>query len=87
MARGTSVPQGFLLQFPAMPHTCVNTLHHCVFSTKERRKTLSPDLRPRLWSYLGGIARKNEMHALGVGGRIRVCAVSPQTEANNVPAE
>jgi len=51
-----------------MPHTCVNTLHHCVFSTKERRKIISPDLRARLWAYLGGIARQNKMHALGVGG-------------------
>jgi REP element-mobilizing transposase RayT len=37
---------------------------HCVFSTKERRAWLTPDIRERLWPYLGGIARKNGMKAL-----------------------
>ena len=41
---------------------------HYVFSTKERRNTLSADLRERLWPYLGGIARENGMKALAVGG-------------------
>lgn len=29
---------------------------------------ISPDVRERLWGYLGGIARENEMKALAVGG-------------------
>ena len=41
---------------------------HCVFSTKDRRKALSTDLRERLWPYLGGIARENGIKALAVGG-------------------
>jgi REP element-mobilizing transposase RayT len=41
---------------------------HCVFSTKERRPWLSPHIRQRLWPYLGGIARQNEMKALAIGG-------------------
>ena len=41
---------------------------HCVFSTKERRKTIHPELQPRLWAYIGGIARSHGMKALAVGG-------------------
>jgi len=51
-----------------MSHTYSCALFHCVFSTKERRKLIPPDVQPRLWAYMGGIARKREMKALGVGG-------------------
>ncbi len=51
-----------------MAHTSVSILCHCVFSTKNRRRTIEPDLQPKLWAYIGGIARKNGMHALAVGG-------------------
>ena len=46
--------------------SCLNI--HCVFSTKERRKLITPDLQERLWPYMGGIARENKMRALAVGG-------------------
>jgi putative transposase len=51
-----------------MAHTYCSALFHCVFSTKERRKTIAPELQERLWAYMGGIARENEMKALAVGG-------------------
>lgn len=51
-----------------MGHTYSSCLMHCVFSTKSRHKTISSQLRERLWAYLGGIARKNAMRALAVGG-------------------
>jgi REP element-mobilizing transposase RayT len=41
---------------------------HCVFSTKERRPLLTPGISERLWPYLGGIARENDMKALAIGG-------------------
>lgn len=46
----------------------VSSYFHCVFSTKERRPTITPELRERLWPFLGGIARQNEMKAIEVGG-------------------
>jgi REP element-mobilizing transposase RayT len=49
-------------------HTYTSDLVHCVFSTQNRRKSISADLQPKLWAYLGGIARKNNFHALAVGG-------------------
>ena len=37
---------------------------HLVFSTKERRKLITPALRERLWPFMGGIARQNKMKAI-----------------------
>jgi len=51
-----------------MAHTYVSGLVHCVFSTKNRCKCIGEELRPKLWAYLGGIARQNGMKALAVGG-------------------
>ena len=51
-----------------MSHTYCCSLFHCVFSTKERRKTIVPEIQARLWAYMGGIAREHQMKALGIGG-------------------
>ena len=51
-----------------MAHSFNSSLFHCVFSTKQRRNTITPDLQERLWPYFGGIARENKMRALSVGG-------------------
>jgi REP element-mobilizing transposase RayT len=51
-----------------MAHSYVSALFHCVFSTKERRKTITENIQERLWLYMGGIARKNKMRALAIGG-------------------
>jgi putative transposase len=58
------VPQGRLNK--AMSY--VSSYFHCVFSTKERRRCITPRLRERLWPFLGGIARQNKMMAIEVGG-------------------
>jgi REP element-mobilizing transposase RayT len=46
----------------------ISSYFHCVFSTKERRRFISPELRERLWPFLGGIARQNKMKAIEIGG-------------------
>ena len=51
-----------------MSHTYVANLVHCVFSTKNRRNLISAAIQTDLWSFLGGIARKNGFKALAVGG-------------------
>ncbi|MEZ5346222.1 MAG: IS200/IS605 family transposase [Pyrinomonadaceae bacterium] len=51
-----------------MPQSLVNQILHCVFSTKERRKLISPEIAERLYPYFGGIARKNKMKLIAVGG-------------------
>jgi putative transposase len=49
-------------------HSFISCHLHVVFSTKECRRLLTPELQSRLWPYLGGIARENKMRALCVGG-------------------
>jgi REP element-mobilizing transposase RayT len=41
---------------------------HCAFSTKDRRPLIKPDMQPRLWQFMGGIARQNGATALAIGG-------------------
>ena len=49
-------------------HSFVSCLVHVVFSTKDRRPFLTPDIQERLRRYLGGIARKRKMKLLRAGG-------------------
>ncbi|MDQ6624485.1 MAG: IS200/IS605 family transposase, partial [Verrucomicrobiota bacterium] len=49
-------------------HSFTSCLFHCVFSTKRREPWLTSEIRERLWPYLDGIARENEMKALAIGG-------------------
>jgi putative transposase len=51
-----------------MGHSYCSSLYHCIFSTKERRKTIAPEVQTRLWAYIGGVAREHGMTALTVGG-------------------
>ncbi|HLL70427.1 MAG TPA: IS200/IS605 family transposase [Pyrinomonadaceae bacterium] len=51
-----------------MPHSYLSNLTHCVFSTKERRKLITPEMQQRLWPFIGGIAKENSMKALAIGG-------------------
>jgi len=41
---------------------------HIVFSTKGRKLYMQGDNQQRMWSYLGGIARKLKMKTITVGG-------------------
>ena len=51
-----------------MSHSFISQLLHCVFSTKERRPIITPELQPRLFQYVGGIARENKIKLLAAGG-------------------
>ena len=51
-----------------MPNTFPSLNIHCVFATKERVPVLNPELRERLWPFLGGIAKQNGIKPRCVGG-------------------
>ncbi len=51
-----------------MAHSYTNILIHYIFSTKNREKIITSELQERLWPYMGGIARENNMKALAIGG-------------------
>jgi REP element-mobilizing transposase RayT len=49
-------------------HSYTSCLVHCVWSTKKREAYLTPDLRERVWPYLGGIAKQKQMKTIAIGG-------------------
>ncbi|MFC1731541.1 IS200/IS605 family transposase [candidate division KSB1 bacterium] len=51
-----------------MAHSHICCYIHYIFSTKDRRKHITPELEERLLPYMGGIARKHEMSALAANG-------------------
>jgi REP element-mobilizing transposase RayT len=51
-----------------MANSYISLYVHIVFSTKGRQALINPDLQNRLWAYMGGIARENQMKALSIGG-------------------
>jgi REP-associated tyrosine transposase len=63
-------------------HSFTSCLIHCVWSTKHREPLLSPDVQERLWPYLAGIAKQNQIKALAVGGvsdHVHILASLPST--------
>jgi len=51
-----------------MSHTYILQLTHVVFSTKQRANSIPSEMQERLWSFLGGIARKNGFKTIATGG-------------------
>ena len=47
-------------------YTCLH--YHLVFSTKGRLPLITPDIRPRLWEYLGGIVGGARGIPIQIGG-------------------
>lgn len=51
-----------------MSSTLCCNLSHIVFSTKNRKSLITTELAPRLYAYLGGIARKRKCSLIVAGG-------------------
>ncbi len=51
-----------------MPQSLSQVILHIVFSTKERRPWLDPEIRPRMHGYLATVCRDCECQAYRVGG-------------------
>ncbi|HTE89866.1 MAG TPA: IS200/IS605 family transposase [Terriglobales bacterium] len=51
-----------------MSHTYSSNRIHVIFSTKERQKSISDELQPKLWAYMAGIARNQGFEAMIIGG-------------------
>ena len=73
-----------------LSHTYISGLVHCVFSTKNRRNLITAEIQSDLWSFIGGIARKNGFKALMVGGLSgvpagRACQASLRGLAHSAP--
>ncbi len=51
-----------------MANSYISLYVHAVFSTKKRLPLISEKIRDRLWAYMGGVARENNMKVLTIGG-------------------
>lgn len=51
-----------------MADTYTALYYHIIFTTKNRVPYIHSNIEGRVWAYLGGIARDNQMIALQVGG-------------------
>ncbi len=51
-----------------MANTYTSLHYHIVFSTKNREPWINPEIEERVWSYLAGIATKNRMKPIQIGG-------------------
>ena len=51
-----------------MSHTYAHNPVHVVFSTKDRRKTVPGEMKPRLWAYIAGVCKKQKIFVHEIGG-------------------
>jgi putative transposase len=51
-----------------MSHSYSSNRVHVIFSTKERKKSLSDNFQPKLWAYMAGIAHNQGFEAMIIGG-------------------
>jgi len=51
-----------------MSHTYAQNVIHVVFSTKDRRKLMPEEFRPRMWAYAVGVCKRLDILVLAVGG-------------------
>ncbi|HET9839521.1 MAG TPA: transposase, partial [Candidatus Angelobacter sp.] len=51
-----------------MAHSYAQNHIHLVFSTKNRLNLIPKELQPRLWAYIAGICKNNNMLSFAVGG-------------------
>ena len=67
-----------------MANTYSSLYYHIIFSTKNRVKSIQPEVERRVWAYSGGIARKHGVTALQVAGiedHIHALVMAPSTRA------
>jgi REP element-mobilizing transposase RayT len=67
-----------------MPHSFASLLVHIIFSTKNRRPDLSPELAGRLFPYMGGIVRERKGVPLIINGpadHVHLLVSLPTTES------
>jgi putative transposase len=51
-----------------MANTYSQVYLHFVFSTKNRGEIISSDIEERVWSYIGGVAKRHGMTPIQIGG-------------------
>jgi len=70
-----------------MHHSRVCLRVHRIFTTKDRRRGIPDELQPRLWAFIGGVARELGMIAVAVGGTADHVHILLQLPPTMRPAE
>lgn len=50
-----------------MSHSYAHNPVHLVFSTKERRRLIPKEMKPRLWAYMAGVCKKQKIFVHEIG--------------------
>ncbi len=58
-----------------MAHSYVRNYIHIIFSTKNRVRCLTPEVRARLWDYIAGIIRNAKAEPIAIGGHEDHCHI------------
>ena len=69
----------------AQSYVCLN--YHILFSTKNPAPIISPEYQPRLYEYIGGIARSQGGVAMAVGGIADHVHVLARMRQDNKPSD
>ena len=72
-----------------MTHSFRSHYYHLIWSTKNRKKMITPDIQPRLYAYIGGIIRSHEGHLLSIGGiddhvHLLITAITPDKFSSTI---
>ncbi|NNE68040.1 MAG: IS200/IS605 family transposase [Pyrinomonadaceae bacterium] len=51
-----------------MANTYSSLFYHLVFSTKYRKRHIFPNIEERVWRFIAGVARKNKITPIKLGG-------------------
>lgn len=51
-----------------MSHSYTHNPVHLVFSTKDRRKLIPTDKKPKLWAYMAGVCKNHKIFVHEIGG-------------------
>jgi hypothetical protein len=58
-----------------MAHTYSNLLVHALFSTKDRAPLLDAELKPQLFSYMGGIIAQLRGKPILIGAALKITCI------------
>jgi hypothetical protein len=81
------VPEKKAPEVRHMSQSYARNLVHLIFSTKNRGKFVSVDLRPRLWSYMGGVCKNSGVIVHEIGGTEDSCAFVDSGSGDNFVGE
>ena len=70
-----------------MSHAFTNLLVHVVFSTKDRGKDLTSEVRGDLYSYLADVAHNKEARLIAVGGGLDHVHLLLELKPTSAPAD